>query len=161
MTTDTTGKAKRNDRLYGGFIILMLANIVLDRWKPGSTASLLARYAFMGIAMTWFVLKSYKGYRRRRPFWNRDSWVRYFRLAALPVLSVIVVLALSTEWGMNLTRNVQGATRTVYVSVLVVMLLLGAVGLGAAQDWLHRGEASEQFTRRRWFQRRKSSATAS
>jgi hypothetical protein len=36
------------------------------------------------------------------------------------------------------------------------MMLLGVVGLIAAADWLAKGEPSEQFTRTRWFQRRRA-----
>jgi hypothetical protein len=33
----------------------------------------------------------------------------------------------------------------------VTLLVFGAVGLVIALDWLHRGDPSEQFTRRRWI----------
>lgn len=146
--------------LHWGLIVLGFAKIVVGRWKPGSIADTLADYAFIGFCTVWLGLRIRQGYLRRRPYWTRESWRRYLRLAAMPVAAVIVVLFLSTETAIRLMGSARSTTRGISAGILVTLLLFGAVGLATAVDWMARGEASEQFTRTRWFQRRRPRATA-
>ena len=141
-------------------IILMVANIVVGEFMPGTLTATLVSYAFIGSMTLWFGLRIRTGYRRRRPHWTRESWLRYLRLAAMPVAATIFVLAMSTETGLRMMGAAQSTTRTISAIVLVTMLLLGAFGLSVAVDWLTRGEPSDQFTRRSWIPRRTSKAIA-
>jgi len=161
MTSVPTDNQDGVTRPAWGFVVLGLANIVVGEWKPGSIAAALANYAFMGFGMFWLGLRVRTGYRRRRPYWTRESWVRYLRLAAMPVAAVAVVLFMSTDSGMRLMGSPQSTTRGVWIVILMALLILGGVGLPIAVDWMERGAASEQFTRTRWFQRRRPSAVAS
>ena len=145
---------------YWVFIILTVANIVVGEWMPGTLAATLVRYAFLGSTTLWFGLRIRTGYRRRRPYWTRESWLRYLRLAAMPAAATILVLTMSTETGMRMLGPAGSTTRSVSAIVLVTMLLFGALGLASAVDWLTRGEPSDQFTRRGWWPRRRSSAIA-
>ena len=142
------------------FIILMVANIVVGKWMPDSLAATLVSYAFIGSMTIWFSLRIRMGCRRRRPYWTRESWLRYLRLAAMPVAATIFVLAMSTERAIRMMGPAQSTTRGVSAAVLVLLLLLGAFGLATAVDWLTRGEPSDQFTRRSWIPRRRSKAMA-
>jgi hypothetical protein len=142
------------------FIVLAVANIVVGKWMPGSVAATLVSYAFIGSITIWFAFRIRTGYRRRRPYWTRESWFRYLRLAAMPVAATIFVLAMSTEAGMRMLGPAQSTARGVSAIILVLILLLGALGLATAVDWLTRGEPSDQFTRRGWLPRRKSRAVA-
>jgi len=135
-------------------------NIVLDRWRPGSLASTLAKYGFFGYSTIWFGLRIRKGIVLRRPHWTRESWLRYARLAAMPVAAVAVVLYFSSfDNNSNALGAPHTATRIFLAVTLTLLLLFGGVGLGTAVDWLVRGEPSQQFTRTRWFQRRTPNLT--
>src|SRR5262245_18107811 len=129
MTSETTGRTQKSDWMFWAFFVFSIANLAVRRWKPGSTAAIVVEHMFTAFTMLWLALKIAMGYLRRRPYWNRDSWLRYLRLALLPVLAVTFVLVMSTEWGMSLTRGASGATRVVLATVLVTSLMLGAVGL--------------------------------
>ena len=146
--------------MHLALVLLPVASIVIGEWMPGSLAATLARYAFLVSITMWFGLRIRTGYRRRRPYWTRESWLRYLRLAAMPVAATIFVLAMSTDAGIQLARSAPSAARPVLATLLVLMLLIGAFGLGTAVDWLTQGPPSDQFTRRGWFGRRGSSATA-
>jgi small-conductance mechanosensitive channel len=132
-------------------MVLMVTNLVVGRWKPGSIAATLLSYTFIVAISGWFAVKIRHGYRRRRPYWTRESWLRYLRLAAMPVAAVILVLAMSTGPAIRMMGAPQSTTRNVGAAILVTLLVFGAVGLVIALDWLHRGDPSEQFTRRRWI----------
>ena len=137
------------------FIVLMFLNIALDRWQPDTLAASIASYAFIGYATIWFGLRIRKGYLLRRPHWTRESWLRFSRLAAIPVAAVAVVLYMSS---FDSTPPVLGAsrsaTRIASAVVLTVLLIGGAIGLSVVVGWMTYGEPSRQFTRTRWFQRR-------
>ena len=97
------------------------------------------------------------GYLRRKPYWTRDSWLLYVRLAATPVIALAVVLYFSSfDMSSNALGAPHSATRTVVAISMLVMMVVGAFGLVAAVEWQTKGEPSEQFTRTRWFQRRGS-----
>ena len=146
--------------MHWGIIVLGVAHIFLDKWMPGSLAASLASYAFIGSITIWFGLRIRSGYRRRRPYWTRDSWLRYLRLAAMPVAATIFVLVMSTERAIRMMGAARSTTRSVSALVLVLLLLFGALGLARAVDWLMEGAPSDQFTRTGWMGRRRSKAIA-
>ena len=136
-------------------LILLILPIVTDRWWPGSIAHTLARIAVFSFFSAWLGLKIRTGYSRRRPHWTRESWLRYLRLALIPVVAITLVLLLSSidsRW-LGAPRS---ATRIVWIVIMVAMLLFGGIGLPTAIEWLEKGEPTEQFTRTRWFQRSSS-----
>ena len=146
--------------LQRGWLILGVANAVVGRWKPGSIAATLLSYAFIGSSTVWLGFKIRAGYRRRRPYWTRASWLRYLKLAAMPLAAVVLVLFMSTETGMHLLPARSTTARTVSAIALVTLLLLGALGMWVALEWMFRGAASEQFTRTRWIRRPRSNMVA-
>ena len=75
-----------------GFLGLALLNIGVGRYWPGSVAASLVSYVFLGGMTIAFAVRIRAGYLRRKPYWTRDSWLRYLRLAAMPVIAVILVL---------------------------------------------------------------------
>ena len=145
--------------LHWAFLLLAMVNIAVGRWKPGSFAASFVSYAFIGSITIWFGLRIRAGYRRRWPYWTRESWLRFIRLAWMPVAATIFVLAMSTETGIRLMRSTPSTTRPVWIGVLVALLLFGALGLVAVVEWLFQGPPSEQFTRRGWIPWRRSGAT--
>jgi hypothetical protein len=62
---------------------------------------------------------------------------------------------------MGLMPGAPSIGRAVWAGVLVVLLLFGGIGLAVALEWMMRGEPSEQFTRRRWFELRRPSRPSS
>ena len=160
MASTTTGDAGRPLwSLHWAFFALAVVNIVVGKWWPDSLAATLTSYAFIGSITIWFGLRIRAGYRRRRPYWTRESWFRFARLAWMPVAATIFVLAMSTEPGLRLMRSTPSATRTASAIVFVTMLIFGSIGLMLAVDWLFQGAPSEQFTRRSWIPRRRSNST--
>ena len=157
MTTAAVRKSERWSPV--GLVGLPMLLILTDRWWPGSIAATLVRIAFYSFFPIWLGLKIWTGYSRRRPHWTRESWLRYLRLAVMPVVAIgLAALLLSSR---DLLGAPQSATRMVSFVVMFAMLLFGGLGLITAIEWLERGEPSEQFTRTRWFQRRRRSAIAS
>ena len=140
---------------YWALTALMLLNIAFDRWWPGTIAATFIKYAFLSYAPVWFGVKIRSGYRRRRPYWTHESWLRYLRLAVMPVAALVLVLLLSS---IDPASSVMGAprspTRIVWLVIMLAMMILGVSGFTAAVDWMEKGEPSEQFRRTRWFQRR-------
>ena len=140
---------------YWVVMVLMLLNIAVGRWRPGIIAATLTNYAFLGSVSIWFGLEIRSGYRRRRPYWTRESWLRYLRLALIPVAALVLVLLLSSlDPRSNVMGAPQSATRVVWIVIMLTMMILGVLGFTAAIDWMEKGEPSEQFSRTRWFQRR-------
>jgi hypothetical protein len=138
-----------------------LLTIALDHWQPGTLAAKLANYAFIAYGTFWFAFSVRKGFLLRRPYWTRESWMRYLRLAAIPVAAIAVVLYLSSFDSLPPVFGPRGsATRRFFVIAMVLLLLFGAGGLAVAVNWLTDGEPSQQFTRTRWFQRQRPKVIA-
>jgi hypothetical protein len=159
MTTAT--KLEGTSRLHSlevfGFLGLASLNIGVGRYWPDSLAASLVSYLFIGAMTIAFAVRVRAGYLRRKPYWTRDSWLRYLRLAVMPLIALAVVLYLSSfDMSSNALGAPRSATRTVVAVSVVIAMLVGAFGLVAAVDWLGKGEPSEQFTRTRWFQRRRA-----
>ena len=152
MTSPASGNPERVfGPIHGTSFVLMVAHIVVDRWMPGSVTARLLSIAFISSMTLWFGLRIRTGYIRRRPHWTRESWLHYLRLAAMPVAATFLVLAMSTERAIRMMGPAQSSTRGAWATVLVVTLLLGALGLARAVDWLTEGAAADQFTRRTWI----------
>ena len=154
MTTAAVRKPAHWTQL-GGFVGLPMLLILTDRWWPGAIAATVVRIAWFSFISIWLGLKIRTGYSRRRPHWTRESWLRYLRLAVMPVVVITLVLLLSSiHTSSNFLGAPQSATRIVWIVIILAMMLFGALGLVAAIEWLEKGEPSEQFTRTRWFRRR-------
>jgi len=140
---------------------LMYIHFAIGHWRPDTLADTISRYASIGYSMTWFGFRIRKGYLLRRPHWTRESWLRYLRLATMPVVAVAVVLYFSSfDNRSDALGPPHSGLRMVSAVSLTALLLFGAIGLGVALDWMLRGEPSEQFTRTRWFQRQRPKVTA-
>ena len=141
------------------FLVLSYLHFALDHWWEGSAFANVVKYAFLSYMPLWLSVKAWVGYQRRKPYWTRESWLRYLRLAVMPVVVLALVLWISS-FDMALTWSVLGApgspTRGVWAVILLGLMLLGVIGLLRAVDWLVKGEPSEQFMRTRWIQRRGS-----
>lgn len=140
-----------------GLLCLQSLGIVMDLRWPGSLAHTVVRIATFCYFAMWIGLRVWRGYRRRRPHWTRESWLRYLRFAVMPTVVLAVVLLVSS---IDMSSNTLGAprspTRAMVAFTMLAMMLLGVVGLIRVLGWIERGEPSEQFTRTRWFQRRSS-----
>jgi hypothetical protein len=160
MTSATKrGNARQPQQMpFLGFVGLMLLNIAVGWYWPGSTAATIVKTVYLSWVPIWLAFRIRAGYLRRRPYWTRDSWLRYLRLAVMPVVALGLVLFLASSF--DTSASVVGAprsvTRAVWFVIMLAMMLLGAIGLMVAIDWLRKGEPSEQFTRTRWFQRRRA-----
>ena len=138
-----------------GIVCLQALAIVIGGWWPDSTAETLARSVAFSWFAIWFSLKIRTGYRRRRPHWTRESWLRYLRLAVMPVVAIALVLFLSSfDPRTNALGAPHSATRFAWMLIMLALFGLGTVGLMTAIDWLEKGEPSEQFTRSRWLRSR-------
>jgi len=161
----TSGATRKPDNGMGPafwvLVVLMYLNFALGTWRPDTLAATIASKANIGYGMIWFGFRIRRGYLLRRPHWTRESWLRYLRLAWMPVVAVAVVLYFSSFDNRSDALGPPHSTmRMVSAITLTALLLFGAVGLGVAVDWLVRGEPSQQFTRTRWFQRQPPEVTA-
>lgn len=135
-------------------VVLPALTILAERSWPGSAAATVVRIVWFSTVAIWIGLKIRTGYRRRRSHWTRQSWVRYLRLAVMPVVALALVLYWSSfDFSTHTFGAPESATRLVWVGLMLSMMILGALGVIVAIDWMERGEPSTQFTRTRWFQR--------
>ena len=144
-----------------GFVILSALKIWLERRWPTSLAATLASYACLVLFLIWFGSEAWAGYQRRRPHWSRESWRRYLRLAAMPVVAIVLLfieLAFLDPKGTGIFGAPKSMLRIVWMGIDLMLMGFGAIGLSSAVDWLRDGEPSEPFTRTRWFQRRRRAA---
>ena len=70
-------------------------------------------------------------------------------------LALVLYLSSFDMSSSNFFGGPKSSTRAIFALSMLVLMLLGAVGLVVATDWLTKGEPSEQFTRTAWFQRRR------
>jgi hypothetical protein len=150
----------RHMKIEGGFflgaaVVLSLVSLVTNHWWPGSAAGTIARALWFVFTTVWMGLKIRAGYQRRRPHWTRESWLRYLRLAVMPVAAIALMLYLSSfDMSLNTFGAPRSTTRGVFAFSMLALMILGVIGTLRAIDWMERGEPSEQFTRTMWFQRR-------
>jgi len=157
MISTANVKHRRYDQIApAGAAALMLAKIWVDRRWPDSLAAAILFYVWSAYFLAWFGSKIWTGYQRRKPYWTRASWIRFFRLAAMPVGVLIVFFALVFAFDAQPTLfGSRGSTVRVMSALLdLALMFVGVAGVMRAIDWLERGEASEPFTRTRWFQRK-------
>ena len=154
-------------RLIWCSLAFQLLRIVLQRGWPDSLAADFAMYANSAFILAWLGYTVWTGYQRRKPYWTRESWRRYLRLTAMPVIVLVLVLGEiylfdARLYDANLFRSVfgpaQSAQRLAWILVDVILGVLGTIGVMNAIDWMLRGEPSEQFTRTQWFRQRSESA---
>ena len=146
----------RNVEIFG-FLVLAGLNIGAGHYWPGSRGATIVQFLFLTWVPVWLAFRIRAGYLRRKPYWTAASWLRYLRLAAMPVISLALVLYLSSfDKAPSFFGAPRSSLRGVWIVVMLGLMILGVCGLIAAIDWLTKGEPSEQFTRTRWFQRRGS-----
>jgi hypothetical protein len=163
MTSPSNETTNRPGMLWiWGFLILSGLRIWLDRSKPESTAAAVVFYASLAYFLVWFGSRAWIGYRRRKPYWTRESWHRYLRLTAMPVFALILLFSELYFFDNGGSRTIFGearsSLRTVWVLIDLALMAIGAVGGTLAIEWLARGEPSQQFTRTGWLRRGDSSA---
>ncbi|HVQ42525.1 MAG TPA: hypothetical protein VMS54_09970 [Vicinamibacterales bacterium] len=159
MTTATTRQNARPSQPveFLGFAALMLLNIGASHYWPGSVGATVVKVVYLTWVPVWLAFRIRAGYRRRRPHWTAASWLRYLKLAAMPVISLALVLYLSSfDKAPSFFGAPRSPIRGVWIVIMLGLMILGVTGLIAAIDWLTKGEPSEQFTRTRWFQRRRA-----
>ena len=152
MDTDKNGSSF--EPAYLAFTATAFVNLAINKWRPDSITSQVSNFAMIATLIIWLGLSFRAGYLRRRPYWTRDSWLRYARLASLPMVAILFVLTMSTESGMRLMGEARSSTRALWVIALLVLLVLGAIGIVLALQWLRKGDPSVQFTRSSWLPRR-------
>jgi hypothetical protein len=144
--------------LWGCAILGGLRIWVEHKW-PGSVAYVVVNYAGLAFFVFWIGSFATRGYLRRRPYWARESWLRYLRLFAMPILSLILLF---TEMyffdpdviGPNFQRVFgapDSALRTLWILIDLGLMGFGAIGAVLALGWLHTGDAAAPFARTRWF----------
>jgi len=130
-------------------------NLWVSRRWPDTLASTFTFYGMSGCFLAWFGFLGWTGYQRRRPYWTAESWRRYLRLSALPVLALILLFGEMTVFDSGPNRTIFGAPgstlREIWILIDLGLMAFGAIGLVVAITWLRSGEPSNQFTRRRLF----------
>jgi hypothetical protein len=160
MTSRAAFVPRRGEKLaMWGSVVLMSLMIWLDHRSPGSFPARLAFYAYTIYFIVLFGAKVRSGYRRRSPYWTREAWRRYLRLASMPIAAL--ALFLTGAYLFDPSVGVFGSPAPIAgILILLGLSLFGAIGSVMALAWLIEGEPSEQFTRTRWFRRRRTSAIA-
>ena len=100
-------------------------------------------------------LRVQDGYRRRRPFWSRESWRRYLTASLLPfcAFAIMAAMAVAVDLKLPITGDGGSFARGMWVAGMLIFMLLGAAGLVIAVEWLHQGEPSRQFVLPSWLVR--------
>jgi hypothetical protein len=146
-------------RAYSAFTVLMLVNLALTVWQPGTMAHAAVNGAFVASVPLLIGVRIRNGYLRRRQHWTRESWLRYLSLAWLPVAAIVVffALVLMFDYGPGVFGSPGSPARRTFIAVELALMFFGASGLLKAVNWLTDGEPSQQFTRTAWFQRQRPS----
>ena len=128
----------------------MLAQLISHRLPPSVFARAL-EYAGLGYVTLSIVLTARDGYRRRLPYWTRDSWRRYFRACAIPfgVLVAFLGLTAAQDYRLLVIHPTGQILRSVWIATMLLMLLASVWGLFKSISWLTDGDPSQQFTRLR------------
>jgi hypothetical protein len=162
----TTGATHKPDNGMGpvqwAFFALMLFNVALDIWWRGTLAAWIVSRTFMACGPIWLAFGIRKGYLRRRPYWTRESWLRYLRLAWMPAAAIVVFFALVLlfDYRTSMFGKPASAARRAWIIIVMALMLIGVTGLIRALDWMIQGDPSQQFIRTRWFQRQRPKVTA-
>ena len=120
----------------------LLALFAASRF-PDSNLARAVEYSAMGYILLDIILRARVGYLRRLPHWTRESWRRYFIACAIPVGALLIFVSMMAIHPAGAARS---TTRGIYVGVMLVFMLLGAVGLSSAIAWLAEGDPTRQFT---------------
>jgi len=139
---------KRSNLVGLGSIAAVLAMVMGDRLPPSVFAKVL-HYSGLGYMTLNLALIVRAGYRRRLPYWTRDSWRRYFRACAIPVGALVMALGITAAQDYHLlVIGARGSIlRIAWIVLLLGLMLGGAWGLFKAMDWLIDGDPAQQFTR--------------
>jgi len=161
MTSGVTAKPSM-DRAYWAFVALMFLNVALDIWRPGTIAAWAVSRTFIAVGAIGLAFRIRNGYLLRRPYWTRESWLRYVQLAWMPVAAIVVffVLVLLFDYRPSMFGSRASAVRRAWIVIVLALGLFGVAGLIRALEWMIQGEPSQQFTRTRWFQRQRPKVIA-
>lgn len=134
---------------------LTLLNLVFLVWRPATIITIVVNFAFFGSVLVLLGLRIRAGYLLRRQYWTRESWLRYLRLAWMPVAAIVAFFALVLLFDSRAIRfgDPGSVARRTFIAIDLALMVFGVLGLWAAIEWLAQGEPSQQFTRTRWFQR--------
>jgi hypothetical protein len=136
-----------------GYLIGMLAMAPAAVW-PASTTAWVLRYAAMAYIVGSLLLQAHAGYRRRLPYWTRESWRRFLTFCAMSgaALAICIGMAAAVDARLPIVGAAYSTMRSIWVLVMMAFMIAGAGGLTSAVFWLSDGDESAQFTR---FQRRR------
>jgi hypothetical protein len=77
----TSGATRKPDNGMGpaqwALFALMLFNVALDIWWPGTIAAWAVSRTFIACGAILLAFRIRQGYLLRRPHWTRGSWLRY------------------------------------------------------------------------------------
>jgi len=163
MTPEATRKpGTEMGKAFWAVPALMLLNFVFRVWRPATIIAIVVNFAFLGSVLVLLGLRIRTGYLLRLQYWTRESWLRYLRLAWMPVAAIVAFFALVLLFGSRAIRfgDPGSVARRTFIAIDLALMVFGVLGLWAAIEWLVRGEPTQQFTRTRWFQRQRPKVPA-
>ena len=126
----------------------VIAQVVADR-LPASVLATTLKYLGLGYVLLAIAHTARAGYRRRLPYWTRDSWRRFCRVCAIPAGVLVIALGIIAAQDYHLlVIGARGSIlRFAAIAALLVLMAGGAWRLSKALDWLTDGDPAQQFTR--------------
>lgn len=96
-----------------------------------------------------------QGYRRRRPFWARDSWLRFTAVCGIGLLFVLAPagLELVEAHGIITTREMSTDGRGLLALSMLALMLAGAIVSVMSVGWFAYGEPTHPFPSLRHHER--------
>jgi hypothetical protein len=99
----------------------------------------------VGVAtMLYWLLQ---GYHRRRPFWTRDSWMRFIAACTFGLLVALAPIGLELAEAREIlaTRDMSADDRSLWALGMVALMLIGTAVLVLSVGWFAHGEARRPF----------------
>jgi hypothetical protein len=139
--------------------LLPLAGLFVADRLPPSPFSAILRYSSLTAFVIGLVLQICAGYQRRRLYWTRESWRRYLIASSIPVAALLIFAAgeVAFELRLPIVGAARSTTRELWIAGMVLLMLIGAAGLGGMVSWLAVGDASRQFEWPPWLRRPRGS----
>lgn len=137
-------------RPIGNF--LALCGLFASSQLPDSMARDGLRYLSLGYIGIALVLRARAGYLRRRPYWTQESWRRYLTACTIPVGALVIVACflVALEWRLPILGAAYSTTRSIWAAASIVFMVIGALGVVAAIEWLAKGDPSRPFAWPHW-----------
>jgi hypothetical protein len=104
-------------------------------------------YAVIAYGCVSIGYSSYRGYRRRSPFWTRASWWRFgvVYIASLTVIAGGVVFGEAVDWAADAGVITTKVGRGVWVLGALGLMAFGATLLAVALSWFSTGAPERPF----------------